>query len=114
MFFKKKQEPAALKVSEIPNIEPEAVYALEAMGYKELDDLLGENAEDIFYKYSLNANTPTDKIVLYQLRSAVYFANVKKADPKKLFWWYWKDEGIENTAKDEEYKQKLRDAGFNI
>ena len=96
-FFNRKKSCETEEISTIPGIEAEGVAALEELGFKKVSELKGKDAEEMYYELSVKRGEVTEKTLLYQFRCAIYFATVKKADPKKLHWWYWKD----SSANDE-------------
>ena len=61
-----------------------------------------KDAEEMYYKLSLERGEVAEKELLYQFRCAIYYATVKKADPKKLRWWYWRDKDENAGLSDEE------------
>lgn len=93
MFFSKKKIKAegSGEIKSIPYIEPSCVQALEELGVVSVSDLKGRDAENMYYEISAKRGEVQDKSLLFELRCAIYYATVKKADPKKLHWWYWRD-----------------------
>ena len=91
LFSKNKGKKRNEKVEKIPGIEREGVEALKELGYENTSSLAGEDAEKMYYELSARRGDVADKSILFQFRCAIYYSTVKKADPKKLHWWYWKD-----------------------
>lgn len=103
MLFKKDKRPSpGSDISTVPGIEHEAVEALRELGFNTVGELRAKDAEEMYYKLSLERGEVAEKELLYQFRCAIYYATVKKADPKKLRWWYWrdKDENSELSAEE--------------
>lgn len=109
-LFKKKIVSKDEPIAKIPGIEPSAVEALAKFGYTRTTQIKGADAEDMYYRYCIETGEVEDKCLLYQFRCAVYYSTVKKPDPKKLRWWYWKDSQTDREITDLEqlaqiYKQ---------
>ena len=103
MLFKKDKRPSpGSDISTVPGIEHEAVEALRELGFNTVDELCAKDAEEMYYKLSLERGEVAEKELLYQFRCAIYYATVKKADPKKLRWWYWCDKDENAGLSDEE------------
>ena len=103
MLFKKDKRPLPCSdISTVPGIEKEAVQALRELGYNTVGELRAKDAEEMYYKLSLDRGDIAEKELLFQFRCAIYYSTVKKADPKKLRWWYWrdKDENSELSAEE--------------
>ncbi len=97
LFSKRKKSSKTENINQIPGIEAECAEAIRELGYSSVSKLQGEDAEEMYYKLSAIKGCVQAKELLYGFRCAIYYATVKKADPKKLHWWYWKD----STANDE-------------
>lgn len=103
MLFKKDRRPSpGSDISTVPGIEREAVEALRELGFNTVGELCAKDAEEMYYKLSLERGEVAEKELLYQFRCAIYYATVKKADPKKLRWWYWRDKDENAGLSDEE------------
>ena len=77
----------------IPGIGPRMAKDLWDLGIRTLADLAAQNPEEMFERLRVMAGGKMDRCVLYDFRSAVYFAKTppEKRDPVKLKWWTWKD-----------------------
>ncbi len=75
----------------IPGVGPSIATDLEKLGYKEVADLEGEDAEAMYDRLITVEGKHIDRCVLYVFRCAVYFAEVTRPEPSKLLWWNWKD-----------------------
>lgn len=103
MLFKKDKRPSAENdISTVPGIEKEAVFALRELGFNTIGELRGKDAEEMYYKLSLDRGEVAQKDLLFQFRCAIYYSTVKKADPKKLRWWYWRDKDDNSDLSAEE------------
>lgn len=59
-------------------------------------EITGKEGDNFYLDYCVESGDVADKVILYEMRTAVYFANTPKPDEKKLRWWYWKDNNTEN------------------
>lgn len=77
----------------IPGIGKTISKNLSRIGITKVEDFIGQNPEELYEKWFIEAVTPsdTDRCVLYTFREAVYYAEGGR-DPQKLKWWNWKDE----------------------
>lgn len=97
MFFKKKDTVAKNTLIEsLDFLTPEAKEAFRILEIAETSQLIGKEGDNFYLDYCVESGGVADKVILYEMRAAVYFANTKKPDPKKLRWWYWKDENKDN------------------
>ncbi len=92
MFFKRKnKEPKNVKISDLPFLTPEAKEAFKVLELEETAQLIGKEADNFYLDYCVESGGVADRVILYEMRAAVYFAETAKPDEKKLRWWYWKD-----------------------
>lgn len=75
----------------IPGVGRSIAKDLQNIGICSVDDLKGKDPETLYEASNLYAGKVQDRCLLYVLRTAVYFAENKNPDPKKLKWWNWKD-----------------------
>lgn len=75
----------------IPGVGPSLARDLEKLGYREVEDLKGEDPEAMYARLMAIEGQHVDRCVLYVFRCAVYFAETPDPQPKKLQWWNWKD-----------------------
>ena len=68
---------------------------LRNIGIHCIDDLKGQNAEDLYFKDSLFKGYKDDRCLLYVYRLAGYYANNEIHEPERRKWWNWKDEKTE-------------------
>lgn len=105
-FFKSGSDKKTEIIDKIPGIEQSGMEAIKALGFSKVSELKMQDAEELYYKLCSMNGSVADKMLLYQLRCAIYYATVKTADAKKLHWWYWKDsDGNNNLLSDEELLQ---------
>lgn len=101
MWFNKKKKSSKTEIiSQIPGIEEECVAALAELGFENTTQLKGKDAEEMYYELSIKRGQVAEKSILYGFRCAIYYSTVKTADPKKLHWWYWKDESSDDEITD--------------
>ena len=78
------------ELTTIPNVGKRTKQALENIGITCVEDLKGQDPEDLYLKDSIKKGFEEDKCQLYLLRMAVYYEH-EFPDAEKLKWWYWKD-----------------------
>lgn len=84
----------------IPNVGKKTKQALEYIGITCVEDLKGQNPEDLYMKDCIRKGFMEDKCQLYLFRMAVYYAEHSNPSKEKLAWNYWKDkEYPENDEK---------------
>lgn len=97
MFFKKKSNtPKNVKIDELDFLTNEAKEAFRLLEIIDTQQLIGKEGDNFYLDYCVESGGVADKVILYEMRAAVYFASTAKPDPKKLRWWYWKDTNTEN------------------
>ena len=102
LFFKSKSPKKTEIIDKIPGIEESGIQAIKELGFTKVSELCRKDAEELYYSLCGENKTVADKMILYQLRCAIYYATVKTADPKKLHWWYWKDSDANDTLLSDE------------
>lgn len=77
----------------IPGVGSVIAHDLWNLGYHSIDDLKGQDPENIYTLHNNFKGSIQDKCMLYVFRCAVYFANTNELDrdTEKLKWWNWKD-----------------------
>ena len=83
--------PSEYNLKEIPGVGDKLARALTELGYRRVDDLRGENPEEMYDRLGVLRQTHIDRCVLYVFRCAVYFAETTDPEPELLKWWTWKD-----------------------
>lgn len=75
----------------IPTLGPKMAERLRAIGIGCVEDLRGQDPEELYARDCLVHGEDVDRCCLYVYREAVYFAETEEPDPAKLKWWLWKD-----------------------
>ncbi len=75
----------------IPGIGKNMEQHLNDLGYRYVEDMVGQDAEEMYERECVQAGVMVDRCALYAYRLAVYFAENDVHDPEKLKWWNWKD-----------------------
>ncbi len=75
----------------IPGIGENIERHLRNIGIETVEDLRGQDPEELYIKDCLFKGFQEDKCILYVFRLAVYYAEHEEHEPEKLKWWYWKD-----------------------
>ena len=97
MFFRKKDKtPKNFKIDELKFLSDEAKNAFNILEITETSQLVGKEGDNFYLDYCVESGDVADKVILYEMRTAVYFAKTPKPEEKKLRWWYWKDNNTEN------------------
>ncbi len=100
LFKRKNKEPKNEKIADLSFLTPEAKEAFKVLEVFETSQLIGKEADNFYLDYCVESGGVADRVILYEMRAAVYFAETAKPDEKKLRWWYWKD-SIPNGTDDE-------------
>lgn len=79
------------QLEQIPGVGGRIAQNLRNIGITSIDDLKGQNAEQLYQKLCDFKAAPVDRCMLYVLRCAVYYASNNEHDPHLLKWWNWKD-----------------------
>ena len=79
------------QLQEIPGVGKSIAQDLVDLGYCAVDELRGENPEEMYQRLILLRGRHIDRCVLYVFRCAVYFASNTVHEPELLKWWNWKD-----------------------
>lgn len=85
------EEESLKDLMRIPGVGKSIARDLINIGYSSVDDLAGENPEEMYSKLCIFQGGHVDRCVLYVFRCAVYFAENETCDPELLKWWNWKD-----------------------
>lgn len=97
MFFKRKvKTPKNYLIDDLKFLTDEAKEAFRVLEITETSQLIGKEADKFYLDYCVESGDVADRVILYEMRTAVYFANTPKPDEKKLRWWYWKDTNKDN------------------
>ena len=75
----------------IPGVGRNMKQHLLDLGYASVEDLRGQNPEEMYDRDCALHGQKLDRCVLYVYRAAVYFSEQEAPEPEKLKWWNWKD-----------------------
>ena len=75
----------------IPYVGKRTKESLMNIGIACVEDLIGQDPEELYIKDCLAKGFQFDRCQLYLFRMAVYYAEHSKWEDEKLKWWYWKD-----------------------
>ena len=97
MFFKRKVKTTKnYLIDDLTFLTDEAKEAFRVLEITDTSQLIGKEADNFYLDYCVESGDVADRVILYEMRTAVYFANTPKPDEKKLRWWYWKDNNKDN------------------
>ena len=97
MFFKRKVKmPKNYLIDDLKFLTDEAKEAFRVLEITDTSQLIGKEADNFYLDYCVESGDVADRVILYEMRTAVYFANTPKPDEKKLRWWYWKGNNKDN------------------
>ena len=80
-------------LQQIPGVGPNIAADLQDLGFHQVEDLRGADAEGMYERLCELRGAHVDRCVLYVFRCAVYFAGNEEHDSELLKWWNWKDKG---------------------
>lgn len=83
--------PSPQDFTEIPSVGPKIAQYLWDLGYQDVEELKGQDPEEMYGRFCRMQGRPVDRCLLYVFRCAVYYASVEQHDPDLLQWWNWKD-----------------------
>ena len=79
------------KLQVIPGIGKSIAQDLVDLKYREVEDLRGEDPEQMYQNLCDLRGKHIDRCVLYVFRCSVYFVSNSTHEAKLLKWWNWKD-----------------------
>ena len=82
---------AVKELTQIPGVGRSIADDLIQMGITKVSDLKNKDADRLYHKSNRQAGVVQDRLLLYTLRCAVYFASNEKHEPEKLKWSNWKE-----------------------
>lgn len=85
------QEAVLKELRQIPGIGKSLARDLWNLGFRSIQELRGQDPEEMYVKQCALQGTQVDRCVLYTFRCAVYYASNEEHDPELLKWWNWKD-----------------------
>ena len=90
--MKEQTKQIALKeFQQIPGVGKSIAVDLWNLGLRSVQDLKGQDPEELYDKLCIQQGTHVDRCMLYVFRCAVYYASNESYDPELLKWWNWKD-----------------------
>ncbi len=77
----------------IPGVGKSVALDFWSIGIKNVSDLRGKNAEELYTLLNKVSGFTQNKCFLYVFRCAIYYAETPPEihDKEKLNWWYWKE-----------------------
>jgi hypothetical protein len=84
-------EKSLAEFQKIPGVGKKLAREFVDLGYRSVEGLRGERAEEMYQRLSTLRGRHIDRCVLYVFRTAVYFAENSVHDPELLKWWNWTD-----------------------
>ncbi len=91
MNMKQDKHDARKELQSIPGIGNKLSRDLLDLGYRNVNELKGEDPEAMYQNLMTLRGEHIDRCVLYVFRCAVYYASNSKHEPELLKWWHWKD-----------------------
>ena len=85
------QEAVLKELRQIPGIGKSLARDLWNLGFRSIEELRGQDPEEMYVKQCALQGTQVDRCVLYTFRCSVYYASNEEHDPELLKWWNWKD-----------------------
>ncbi len=86
-----RKRAAAQSLLCIPGVGTDMQQHLNGLGIDCVDDLKGQDPEELFDRDCAQQGMAVDRCVLYVYRLAVYYAEHEVREKEKLQWWYWKN-----------------------
>jgi hypothetical protein len=85
------QQEVLKELQQIPGVGKSIAADLWNLGLRSVQDLKGQDPEELYDKLCIQQGTHVDRCMLYVFRCAVYYASNESYDPELLKWWNWKD-----------------------
>ena len=85
------KETTLKEFQHIPGVGKSISQDLWNLGLRSVQDLKGQDPEELYLKICAYQGTHVDRCMLYVFRCAVYYASNEQHDPELLKWWKWKD-----------------------
>lgn len=88
------KEAVLKEFRQIPGVGKSIAWDMWNLGLRSVQELKGQEPEEIYFKLCAQQGTQVDRCMLYVLRCAVYYASTEpeQRDPELLKWWNWKDQ----------------------
>ena len=75
----------------IPGVGKSVANDLYNLGYRSLEDIRGQDPEDMYRKLCEFQGVQIDRCMQYVFRCAVYYVSNEVHEPELLKWWNWKN-----------------------
>lgn len=85
------KEKIIKEFARIPSVGPAVAEDLYNLGYRSLEEMVGEDPNDMYARLCALYKTHIDRCMLYTLYCVVYYVSNTTHDPKLLRWWNWKE-----------------------
>ncbi len=85
------QQTILKQLQVIPGVGKAVALDLWNLGYRSVQDLQGQDPEEMYVRLCALQGTQVDRCMLYTFRCAVYYASNEQHDHELLKWWNWKD-----------------------
>ena len=79
------------ELEQIPGVGKTIARDMESIGIHSIDDLKGQQAQQLYDRLCEFKASPVDRCMLYVFRCAIYYASNTDHDPQLLKWENWKD-----------------------
>lgn len=79
------------ELEQIPGVGKSISGYLQNLGIKSINDLKGQNPEQLYQNLCTQQGEQVDRCMLYVFRCAVYYASTSDREPELLKWWNWKN-----------------------
>ncbi len=79
------------ELEQIPGVGKIIAQDMQNIGIHSIDDLKGNQAEQLYDRLCEFKASPVDRCMLYVFRCAIYYASNTDHDPELLKWENWKD-----------------------
>ncbi|MGN1030423.1 MAG: helix-hairpin-helix domain-containing protein, partial [Butyricicoccaceae bacterium] len=91
MQVRLRRQAARQSLLSIPGVGEDMQRHLNRLGIHTVDELKGQNPDELYERDCAEQGTAIDRCVLYVYRLAVYYAENEVREKEKLRWWYWKN-----------------------
>ena len=85
----------------LPGVGEKMAGELRRIGIGTVDELVGQNADELYQRLCDIKASAVDRCVLYVFRCAIYYAENDEHDPELLKWWNWKDREQVSKSKEQ-------------
>ncbi len=82
----------------LPGVGKSIAQDLWDLGYRSIDELKGDDPQQMYEALERLRNSHIDRCVLYVFRCIVYYVDTPNPDAHLLLWWNWKDADVNKTV----------------